>query len=276
MELDLNAIKGAHAVCRRMGITSKSEARNRRPTLDELDKILTRFGVVEGRRTGIAPMQKIVAFAIFSTRRQEEITRILWRDLEPGRVLVRDMKHPGDKIGNDIWCDLVPEAEKVIASMPRVAPEIFPVGTDAISAAFAPASSCRSRTCISTICATTASPPLRDGLEHPQGVCSLRPPLMAIAETLHPPPADRRQVRGLEVARGDHMNIWFTSDHLCVPKTQGNEPRLTSHWPGKAQERPSARLVVLLVLPIATALQAARRPISVGDWGHRRGFRGAG
>jgi integrase len=136
MELDLNAIKGAHAVCRRMGITSKSEARNRRPTLDELDKILTRFGVVEGRRTGIAPMQKIVAFAIFSTRRQEEITRILWRDLEPGRVLVRDMKHPGDKVGNDIWCDLVPEAEKVIASMPRVAPEIFPVGTDAISAAF--------------------------------------------------------------------------------------------------------------------------------------------
>src|ERR1700739_4148088 len=62
-------------------------------------------------------------------------------------------------------------------------------------------------------------PPLRDGLEHPQGVCSLRPPLMAIAETLHPPPADRRQVRGLEVARGDHMNIRFTSDHLCVPKT---------------------------------------------------------
>ena len=72
------------------------------------------------------------------------------------------------------------------------------------------------------------------------------------------------------------MNIWFTSDHLCVPKTQGNESRLTSHWPGKAQERPSARLVCLLVLPIATALQAARRPISVGDWGHRRGFRGAG
>ncbi len=136
MELDLNAIKGAHAVCRRLGITSKSKMRDRRPTLDELDKILTRFGVVEARRIGTVPMQKIVAFAIFSTRRQEEITRILWSDLELGRVLVRDMKHPGDKVGNDTWCDLVPEAEKVIASMPKVAPEIFPVTTDAVSASF--------------------------------------------------------------------------------------------------------------------------------------------
>ena len=24
------------------------------------------------------------------------------------------------------------------------------------------------------------------------------------------------------------MNIWFTSNHLCVPKTQGNESRLRS------------------------------------------------
>ncbi len=23
------------------------------------------------------------------------------------------------------------------------------------------------------------------------------------------------------------MNIWFTSDHLCAPKTQGNESRLS-------------------------------------------------
>jgi len=26
------------------------------------------------------------------------------------------------------------------------------------------------------------------------------------------------------------MNIWFTSNHLCVPKTQGNESRLTTQW----------------------------------------------
>jgi len=135
-ELDPDAMKGAHAVCRRMGITSKSKQRDRRPTLEELDKLMTHFGVVEKRRTGNIPMQKIVAFAIFSTRRQDEITRIAWKDLEPGRVLVRDMKHPGDKIGNDTWCDLVPEAERIISVMNKTSPEIFPYSTDAISAAF--------------------------------------------------------------------------------------------------------------------------------------------
>lgn len=76
------------------------------------------------------------AQTLFSTRRQEEITRIRWTDLGEGRVLVRDMKHPGDKMGNDTWCGLPPEAEAIARAMPKVAPEIFPFSSDAISAAF--------------------------------------------------------------------------------------------------------------------------------------------
>lgn len=135
-ELDLEEMKGALKVTRRLGLTAKSGERDRRPTLDELDALMTHFGRVEGRRKGVTPMQKIIPFAIFATRRQEEITTIRWADLESGRVLVRDMKHPGDKIGNDTWCNLVPEAERIIKSMPKTAPEIFPVSTDAISAGF--------------------------------------------------------------------------------------------------------------------------------------------
>ena len=135
-ELDPEEMKGALKVTRRMGLTAKSEERDRRPTLDELDRLMTHFGTVESRRAGTVPMQKIIAFAIFSTRRQEEITRIQWGDLEPGRVLVRDMKHPGDKIGNDTWCNLVPEAERIIKAMPGSRPGIFPVTADAISTAF--------------------------------------------------------------------------------------------------------------------------------------------
>jgi integrase len=81
-------------------------------------------------------MQKIIAFALFSTRRQEEITTIAWDDYDKTRVLVRDMKHPGDKIGNDTWCDLPPEAAAIIDGMPRQEKQIFPFTTDAISAAF--------------------------------------------------------------------------------------------------------------------------------------------
>jgi integrase len=135
-ELDRREMEGALEVTKSLGLTSKSNQRTRRPTLDELDKLMTHFGGVEARREGTAPMQKIILFAIFGTRRQEEITIIKWKDLEPGRVLVRDMKHPGQKKGNDRWCDLVPEAERIIKSMPKVAPEIFPVTADAVSAAF--------------------------------------------------------------------------------------------------------------------------------------------
>jgi integrase len=134
--LDRQAMDDALVVLRRMGIISKSGERDRRPTLDELDKLMEHFGVVRKRRPDAIPMQKIIAFAIFSTRRQDEISRIVWKDLEPGRVMVRDMKHPGEKAGNDTWCDLVPEAEAIIRSMPPSNANIFPAAADTISAAF--------------------------------------------------------------------------------------------------------------------------------------------
>src|SRR4029077_20518020 len=51
-------------------------------------------------------------------------------------VLVRDMKHPGDKIGNHTWCEIVPEASAIIDLMPKTDERIFPYSTNAISAAF--------------------------------------------------------------------------------------------------------------------------------------------
>lgn len=134
--LDQQAIKDAFAVAKRLGITAKGRSRDRRPTLGELDRLMGHFGEVKARRPRSAPMQKIIAFAIFSTRRQEEITRIAWPDYDTSRVLVRDMKHPGDKAGNDTWCDLPPEASAIIETMPRSKGPIFPYSTDAISAAF--------------------------------------------------------------------------------------------------------------------------------------------
>ena len=94
------------------------------------------FGTVKARRPSSLPMQRIIAFAIFSTRRQEEILRIRWEDYEGNRVLVRDMKHPCEKLGNDMWCDLPPEASTIVESMPKLDERIFPFSPDAVSAAF--------------------------------------------------------------------------------------------------------------------------------------------
>jgi integrase len=137
--LDPQALKDARTVARDLEQTGKSKARERRPTVAEIDKLMSHFAGVETRRPGSLPMTRIIPFAMFSTRRQEEITTIHWPDLEReplARILVRDMKHPGQKVGNNVWCDLTPEALRIIESMPRTDARIFPYSTDAICAAF--------------------------------------------------------------------------------------------------------------------------------------------
>jgi integrase len=137
-QLDPQAMSDAWIVLKKLGTVRKSRERDKRPTIQQLEALLVHFGDRQTRRSTVVPMHKIVIFAIFSTRRQEEIVRIKWDDLDaPGkRVLVRDMKNPGDKAGNDVWCDLPEEALDVALSMPRLADEIFPYTTDAISASF--------------------------------------------------------------------------------------------------------------------------------------------
>ncbi len=134
--LERKVMDDALVVASELGITAKGESRDRRPTLAELDLIMEHFGRVKAHRPRSAPMQKIIAFAIFSTRRQDEITRIAWADYEQNRVLVRDMKHPGDKKGNHTWCELPQEASDIVEAMPRTGKAIFPYTADAISAAF--------------------------------------------------------------------------------------------------------------------------------------------
>lgn len=136
--LDEQEMKDAAKVARRMGIITRSAQRDRRPTLDELDRLIDHFIERRKKVPQAMPMHKVIAFALFSTRRQEEITRIRWKDFhrEHKRVLVRDMKHPREKIGNHTWVDLPDQAIQIIGSMPKGKSEIFPYSTDAISANF--------------------------------------------------------------------------------------------------------------------------------------------
>lgn len=138
LPLDQQAMIDAQVVMKRLGITTRSKQRSRRPTLGELDKILTYFTDRETRVKQHMPMCKVILFAVFSTRRQEEICRITWADYEKEhkRILVRDMKNPGEKIGNDVWCDLTDEAIAVIESMPRKKESIFPYNSKTVSSRF--------------------------------------------------------------------------------------------------------------------------------------------
>lgn len=91
------------------------------------------------RRRGSVPMNRIIAFAIFSTRRQDEIWRLLWADLDQATtqqssgILVRQMKNLGDDGPIDRWCELTPDALAIVQAMPRIDRQIFPYSSDAIS-----------------------------------------------------------------------------------------------------------------------------------------------
>lgn len=139
--LDPNAIEAARTVGKKMGITSKSKERTRRPTLQELDTILQHYHDMAQRRKAQIDMIHVILFGLFSARRLEEITRITWEDLDEvhSEVMVRDMKHPGEKIGNDVRVNLPAEALAVIQK--RTKPKngkgnIFPYNAKSASSSF--------------------------------------------------------------------------------------------------------------------------------------------
>jgi len=131
--LDQQVVADAMFLCRKEGIIGKSTARDRRPTRDELNQLLTYF---EGQRRGHIPMVEVVLFALFSTRRQNEICRLRWEDLdhERRRVLVRGMKHPRENI--DTWCFLPDRAWAIIERQVQQGECIFPYNGKSVSIAF--------------------------------------------------------------------------------------------------------------------------------------------
>lgn len=90
----------------RLGLVGKARERDRRPSAEELKRILNYFDAAV--RLEI-PMGRIVRFAIATAMRSEEIHRIRWADLDLNRktVLVRDRKDPRRKQGNNQLVPLV-------------------------------------------------------------------------------------------------------------------------------------------------------------------------
>ncbi|EEE37968.1 site-specific recombinase, phage integrase family [Rhodobacteraceae bacterium KLH11] len=136
--LDPQAMKDAFVVCNRLGITGKAHRRDRRPTISEINRLMEYFDERCERYPDSIPMHRITGFAIFSTRRQEEIARIEWDGLMKSakRVLVKDLKHPGKKKGNDVYCDLPDPAFSIAEAMPKSEVQVFPFNHRTISSHF--------------------------------------------------------------------------------------------------------------------------------------------
>ncbi|OBX33692.1 hypothetical protein A8U91_02733 [Halomonas elongata] len=122
MPVELNEFESAKLLMRSKGLISRPGSRDRRPTSEEIEQIRAYFRRSQRiRPSAIIPMEDIMDFAIASSRRQEEITRLSWEDLDEKAMTcwVRDAKHPRQKWGNHKRFKLSHEAMAIIQRQPR-------------------------------------------------------------------------------------------------------------------------------------------------------------
>lgn len=139
----LTSLDEAAEYLRSARVVAKSRSRDRRLTAEEEKRILEHLARRDAR--GHIPMVDIVKFALLTTRRQEEITRLQWADLnrEKSTAMIRDAKHPHQKAGNHRISRVPVDAWHIIDRQPTASrgdgtedPRVFPFNPKSIGAAF--------------------------------------------------------------------------------------------------------------------------------------------
>jgi integrase len=141
-DVKIEPVQLARIALKRLGLIGKSRERDRRPTADEIQRLLEYF---DAHRRLLMPMGRIVRFAIASAMRQEEICRIHWNEVDPANhvVMVHDRKDPREKNGNDQLVPLLDltgfDALHLIQEQRRLWPRgerIFAYNSRSVGAAF--------------------------------------------------------------------------------------------------------------------------------------------
>jgi len=90
----------ARTALKHLGVVGRSRSRDRRPTADELKRLIAYF---DTNPRLLIPLARIIRFAVATAMRQDEIRRIRWSDIDANTrtVLIRDRKDPRETDGND-------------------------------------------------------------------------------------------------------------------------------------------------------------------------------
>jgi integrase len=136
-----NLVDEARAACRELRLIGKSRQRDRTPAYEELAALDAYFERAALRGRESIPMREIMWFAIYSSRREDEITRLRRSDNELDRKLgvVRDAKHPDGAEGNHRRFRYTEKAWNLVQRQPvdpHHADLIFPFNARTISARF--------------------------------------------------------------------------------------------------------------------------------------------
>lgn len=117
-------------------LVAKSMERDRRPTQAEIDALCRFF---DGKPRQRIPMSDIIRFAIATTMRAGEITSLRREDLNEAdrTIIIRDRKHPQEKIGNNQTVPLLGEAFEIAMRQPKSTDgRIFPYNEASFSSIF--------------------------------------------------------------------------------------------------------------------------------------------
>ena len=139
------AIAAAMPLLKKYQLIGKSRPRSRRPSDDEIERLLAYYSQPpkKNAKNHIYAMRDIVEFSIYSARRISETCRLRWGDVngEDMTCVVRDMKDPRQKKGNDHVFPLLGRAWDIVMAQPRKNPanpeeRIFPFNAKSVGAKY--------------------------------------------------------------------------------------------------------------------------------------------
>lgn len=140
LDVDLSITDNTRIVARKLRLIGRPQERDRRPTADELNQLRHWFskGHTGPGSPSEIPMTTIIDFAVASARRQGEITRLRWEDLDKKKhiCLLRDAKSPTGSQGNHRLFALTKEALTIIERQPKTSDWIFPFNSKTIGTYF--------------------------------------------------------------------------------------------------------------------------------------------
>jgi integrase len=127
-------VDDAREILKFMGLAGRSNERDRRPTLDELERLKRWFA----KRSETLTPDHIEFILDSCFRPPSEITRLRWDDLNhvDKTVLIRDRKDPRKKLGNNQTVPLLGKCYEIIMRQPCESEYIFPVNGKSWSSLF--------------------------------------------------------------------------------------------------------------------------------------------
>jgi len=127
-------VDDAREILKFMGLAGRSNERDRRPSLDELEKLKRWFA----KRSETLTPDHIEFILDSCFRPPSELTRLRWDDLNhlDKTILIRDRKDPRKKLGNNQTVPLLGKCYEIIMRQPVESEYIFPVNGKSWSSLF--------------------------------------------------------------------------------------------------------------------------------------------